>query len=151
MPRIHVKALLLGALTDVGGSLVVGGFMGLAIGIVIGLGGGLTAIDQLEELSSSWWMLVSGFLVGLAFSLLGGFVAGRLARELEVLHGGLSGLLSALVGLLFPSSTLPTWFLVLCFVAAPLAGMLGGRLARRRDLGALPSPSGAAIAGRPES
>lgn len=129
MRRIRIKAVVLGVLVDVGGSLISGVGLGIVLAILLlARGGGDPA--ALERLESAWWMLATGFFMGIAFTILGGFVAGRVAGEREVLHGAVTGGVSALLAIPL-SLTMPLWYALLCFVAVPFAAMLGARLARR--------------------
>lgn len=130
MSGIRVKAIVLGVLVDIGGSLISGVGLGIVLAILLLARGG-PDLTRLEELESAWWMLATGYCLGIAFTLLGGFVAGRVAGEREVLHGALTGGVSALLGIPL-SLTAPLWYGVLCFVSVPPAAMLGARLARRR-------------------
>jgi putative membrane protein (TIGR04086 family) len=81
-------------------------------------------------------LLVLG-LLGTLCTVLGGYVAGRMAKDLEVKHGALVGAGSLILGAVEqvlvgePSSFAP-WYLVLGYAVAIPAGMLGGYLARRR-------------------
>ena len=80
--------------------------------------------------------LLFGFAIGTLCIVLGGFVAGRLAKAFEVKHGAAVGVGSLIVSTLehamaesdFP---LPEWFVLISYLAAIPAGALGGYLAER--------------------
>jgi hypothetical protein len=129
MENFSLKAVLLGVLTDIGGSVVFGGLVGLAAGIVLAISG--ASIDDVESLELSLWILVPTFVIGLAFTMLGGFVAGRVAKRRQTFHGGVTGLVSALIGLTFAASW-PVAFAVLSFVCIPPVAAFGGHLSQRR-------------------
>ena len=81
-----------------------------------------------------------GALVGIACTALGGFVAGRVAKQDEILHAGFVGLLSlslgALVELLSRSaggSGVPVWYQVFSYLAVVPAALAGGFLSSRRQ------------------
>lgn len=130
MGGIRIKAVILGALVDVGGTLIAGTAFGVAVGILMVVRDGAGA-TRLAELQTQPWMLASGFFLGVAFSLLGGFVAGKVAQERQTLHGAITGLVTATAGVLLGLS-LPPWYLVLGFLATPAAAALGGRFAAAR-------------------
>jgi len=73
-------------------------------------------------------------IAGLAFVLIGGYVAGRMARVRAARHGLFVGaaalVLSILIELVSPSYA-PVWFNVASFLSVAPAGWLGGHLARR--------------------
>lgn len=124
--RLSIKALALGVLTDIGGSLLYGGVLGVVFGIYF-------AMHDLPENEitirlQGLGFLIPSLLIGLAFVALGGYVAGRIAKAHEVLHGGLVGGLSLLMGLFFWSST-PLWYGIAGVLACVPCGMLGGRFA----------------------
>jgi len=59
-------------------------------------------------------------------SILGGFVAGRVSKKFEFLHGGIVGFIGILFGVLF-WTTLPLWYIIVSLVGVVRLGMLGGR------------------------
>ena len=81
-------------------------------------------------------------------SVLGGFVAGRLAKALEIKHGAAVGVGSMIVSTLEQalaenSTPLPEWFVLISYLAAIPAGALGGYLAERwREFGVSDRPPG---------
>ncbi len=83
-------------------------------------------------------LLFSGqFLIGVAGSALGGYVAARIAKHDELLNGVLSSFLCTAIGaysMLGAKSHVPMWAQLLSFVTAPVFALLGGylRLAHKR-------------------
>jgi hypothetical protein len=127
--RINIKAVALGVLTDIGGSLIAI----LALGVIAG---GILAAqgvpeDELDVRLQGPVYLVSSLIVGLGLTVLGGFVAGRVSKKSEVMHGGLVGGVCFVLGLvLWPFlPPLPLWYYVPCYLGTVPSGMLGGRLA----------------------
>jgi hypothetical protein len=57
-----------------------------------------------------------------------GFVAGRVSKKFEVLHGGIVGFIGILFGILF-WTTLPLWYIIVSLVGVVPLGMIGGRIA----------------------
>jgi hypothetical protein len=74
-------------------------------------------------------------LVGLACSVLGGYVAAWLAKHDELLNGALSSFLCILLAVYAIASgkdTNAAWVRILLFVASPAFALLGGDLTRRQ-------------------
>ena len=69
--EISIKALVLGVLTDIGCSLIVG-------------------------FALSPMVLVPSMIIGFGFTILGGFVAGRVSKKSEVIHGGIVGFIAVI-------------------------------------------------------
>jgi len=124
--RLSIKALALGALTDLGGSLLYGGILGVAFGIYFGMQN-LPENEIIIRLQGLGFLIPS-LLIGLGFNALGGYVAGRIAKAHQVLHGGLVSGLSLLIAPFFWSST-PLWYGIAGVLACIPCGMLGGRFA----------------------
>ncbi len=122
---ISIKALALGALTDIGGSLIFGFALGLIV-IVVWLAQGIP-LNQLAGREKDPILVVPVLIAGWGFTLLGGFVAGRVAKKSEVMHGGLVGLIAVLTGICFWGST-PLWYGIVSLLGVIPFGMAGGRL-----------------------
>jgi len=75
--------------------------------------------------------LMPSVLLGLGFTALGGFVAGRLSGRLETIHGCLVGSVCLVLGiLLWPlSASVPAWYTVVSLLGSVPLGLLGGYLA----------------------
>jgi hypothetical protein len=123
---INIKALVLGVLTDVGGSLIVGSALAVIISIILVAQG--VPENKLDAHLQGPIILVLSLIIGFGFTILGGFVAGRVSRKSEMMHGGIVGFIGLFFGLLFWAS-LPLWYNVLSLLAVVPLGMLGGRLA----------------------
>jgi hypothetical protein len=127
--QISFKAVTLGVLTDVLGSLTVM----TTVGLIVGLALGAQDVPQVElELQMQRpGFLVPSLLLGLGFTTLGGFVAGRVSGRFEMIHGGLVGSVCLIVGiLLWPvSASVPAWYMVVSLLGSVPLGLLGGYLA----------------------
>lgn len=84
--------------------------------------------NQIEAYLHGPIVLILGMVIGFAFTILGGFVAGRVSKKFEVLHGGIVGFIGILFGVLF-WTTLPLWYIIVSLVGVVPLGMLGGRIA----------------------
>jgi hypothetical protein len=128
-------ALLAGIATDILGSLICGIAIGMVLGILLLIQGVPPA--ELVERMESPSVLVLGGIVGYGFSMLGGYVAARLARRSELLHGGLNAALATLIGWTIPlANPIPVWIRVLMSLLTIPVGIFGGWIAlaeRRRS------------------
>ena len=95
-----------------------------------------TVEKAFQQMISSPEGLITLFLIGVLGTVLGGYVAGRLARSEEVKHGALVGAVSLAVGLIQSSSgarsPVPEWYELLGYALTIPAGALGGSLAEGR-------------------
>jgi hypothetical protein len=107
MKRLNVRAVLFGVLADVLGSTACGALIAST---------GQVSPPRIEEL-----------ILGLAFTFLGGYAAGRIAAQSKILNGGLVGAVSALltIPLLF-SSSLPVWFMATSIAGSIPVAAAGG-------------------------
>lgn len=126
-----VKAILVGLVVDIVGSVVGGTILVIAWGIVLGAGGatGEEVTRFFRESSTFQWVSLS---TGLAFTALGAYVAARIANRSEyriALMLGLCSLASSELMLRFLSSgDYPEWArLVGNLLVLPVA-FLGGHL-----------------------
>lgn len=133
MGRVNFKALLFGLATDIGGT-----FAASLIILPVFAGDRFAPDMSAEELEAAMQTLAqdSGFLltsliVGLAFSALGGYVAGRVAKQEIYLNAGLIGVIDVLIAVLFGGGG-PIWFNVAGFLLVIPAALYGGYLADRQ-------------------
>ena len=147
---IRVKAVLLGVLTDIGGSVVVGIVIGVVIGVVLAARG--VPANEIAARLHGVAVLIPSLVLGFGFTALGGYVAGRVAKQSEVLHGGIVGAIGIPFGLLFAAS-LPLWYSIVSIVGVVPFGMLGGLFARqkRKPEQEMSNPASQPIAGKPGS
>jgi peroxiredoxin len=130
LKEIRVKALLLGVLADFGGGVVTGILMGIFGGIIFfskSISG-----DGLDASSFGNVFRIPSLVFGWGFTILGGYVAGRVANQSEVLHGGLVGAINIPLGLLFAFAC-PLWLNVIFFALIIPCGMAGGLIAKNRS------------------
>lgn len=132
MGRVSIKGVLLGILTDIGGSIAAGMIL-----LPLFAGGNVSEqmspedIDEvIKQITQNGWFLITNFIVGLSCSALGGYVAARVAKQEIYLNAGLVGLFGVLVGSLNLSSEYPIWFNVGGLLLVIPAALLGAQLAR---------------------
>lgn len=126
--NIKVKAILLGVLTDVAGSTVTGIVIGIGLGIALAAQHVPTNEIAIRLHGAS--VLISSLILGFGFTVLGGYVAGRVAKQSEILHGGIVGA----IGILFSLFTIsyPLWYNIVAIIGIVPFGIIGGLLARKR-------------------
>jgi hypothetical protein len=95
---------------------------------------GLSEDEVMSRMKSTNGLLL-GLIVGMSFTVLGGYFAGRMAGRSEVLHGALVAIVGMVIALIFREKGDPLWFDIAGFVAMLPAGMAGGYLAQRRRTG----------------
>jgi hypothetical protein len=138
MPRtVNLKAVAVGFLVDLVGGTVAGTAAGLIFSSVLRARG--VPADQVKLYYEAIAFKVCGFAFSLSFSVLGGFVAARIAKRRELVHAGATGLVRIAVSLLLglaisgDATRLPIWHWVLIYVKVLPAAVLGGHLARLKS------------------
>jgi hypothetical protein len=97
---------------------------------------GLSQEEVVARMKSMSGLLLT-LIIGLGSTCLGGYVAGRMSRLSEVMHGALVAGAGVVLALLFRESGLPTWYDIIGFAGMLPAGIGGGYLAQlRRRTGA---------------
>jgi len=131
-----VSAVVLGLALTIGGSLLVGGCIGIVLAAAA-FGAG-TPPDRMQaailELAMSTPLLLGFLAVGGLFSGLGGYVAARVGAAAPLTHALVLGLASIGLGLLFAErGSEPLWFVVLNYSLTLPAALAGGALVARRS------------------
>jgi hypothetical protein len=111
---ISILAVVLGVLTDIGSTVIVGIVIGVVVAIVL-LSQGVPPDRLAEYLEGPVYRLAS-LVPGLGCTVLGGFVAGRVAKRSELLHGAIVGSIVVLLGAPFWPS-LPIGYSILSYLA----------------------------------
>ena len=92
-----------------------------------------TALTQ--AIRSNVPLYIGQLLVGLTCSVLGGYVAGWLAKRDELLNGTLSSFLCVALGIFSMASGKDSnalWVQILMLLASPVLALIGGDLMRRQ-------------------
>ncbi len=141
MRRVSVKAVLIGAVVDI----VATNMLSIPLMFYVVASRHLAALPKeqvskafLEAMQSDPSLMVMQFLVGGGCSVLGGYIAARIAKRHELLNAALSSFLCVGIGLyalMFTSLTTPIWKVLLDFVLGPGLAAFGGylRLSTRQD------------------
>jgi hypothetical protein len=102
-PGSAFKAVAMGLLVDIGGSLIGTIIIAVLYGIALAAAG-VKREDiaaAMQPTATDSWFFYASTLLGLGFSVLGGYVCARIARRSEVKLGAILAALSASAGLAF--------------------------------------------------
>lgn len=136
------KAIGLGLLVDIGGTMVLGTVFAILAGVVMASQG--YSAEEAEATFSGpvldSWVSALAMLIGLGCSVAGGYVCARIVRQQELKFAAIQGVLANVLGLLLaagPDAADDRPFLLLAvgFVAV-MAGAVGGQLRNRGQQGA---------------
>jgi NO-binding membrane sensor protein with MHYT domain len=142
MAKISIKGVLVGGITDVGTTLI----LGMPFAVYVGLRVAASHIPSEQTQSSVQAIMhrpeifLPQLLIGCACSVLGGYVAARIAGHDEALNGCLSSFLCFGLGICLlaaHASSEPVWEQILMMIESPVLGVLGGYLClkqRRRAM-----------------
>jgi hypothetical protein len=142
--KVSPKGVLIGGVVDVLSSSLMG--VPLAIYALSKVDLAHTPKDQLGPAIAAAshaipWLYGTQLLLGLACSVLGGYVAAWLAKHDEPLNGTISSWLCVIIGIYSIASGKDShahWMQVLILFSAPVCGFLGGYLRlRQRSVRAL--------------
>jgi hypothetical protein len=140
MSRISIKGVLIGGVVDIVSSFVLG--FPFAIYAIIKLHvshmqSDRAATSVTAAIHGNLPLYIGQLLVGLACSVLGGYVAAWLAKHDELLNGALSSFLCVALGIYTMVSGKDSnalWVQVLLLVASPTFALVGGEMMRRQRL-----------------
>ena len=136
-PGSAFKAIALGLAADIGGTLLATVILALIYGVVLAAAGvnreDIAAAMQASA-TDSWFFYLTA-LVGLGFSVLGGYVCARIARRSELKLGAILAALSALVGILLSGDDPQQLGTFLSLTLLGIGAVLvGARLGKARNL-----------------
>jgi hypothetical protein len=141
MTRVSAKAVFIGAVVDIVLSMCLGGLVVLVWSFVA-TSSGEPLTTSAPELGTNTSLLLIFLVIGLSALLLGGFVAGKIAKRDHVLHGFLVGTISLAAGLLIGGSANPAWFTTTVVALNIPTAIFGALLAK--------SKTANPVAGRPQ-
>ena len=126
--RLRFKAILWGVLVDTIGTLIV------AMALVLALAASGIPEAEITARMHGFSGLMLMLILGLGFTLIGGYVAGRTAGRFEILHGAIVAGIGLILGLFFREPGLPLWYEMVSFAAMIPLGMAGGYIAREGNV-----------------
>ncbi len=133
---IQIRPIITGVVTDYIATYLFGfAYLAFYFGKEVFENGELSEEALREFLSSPESLLILG-VIGTLCTVLGGFVAGRLAKSAEIKHGAFVGGLSLILSTLEQTLSgqdlpIPEWYQFLAYLVAIPAGALGGYIAQR--------------------
>lgn len=132
--RFSVLAVIVGAVVQFMTSLVGGFFLGIYLGFLLAKQG--VPADQFQQRLIESPMFIKGALaITFLTSLLGGYISGRMGKDMPVLHGIVMGIVLVVVSCFFVALGAPTEIspLNLLLLFMPVGGgLLGGLVAASR-------------------
>jgi hypothetical protein len=138
MKSVSIKGVLIGGIVDVASSFLLG--LPFAIYVIIKVRRAHTPVDQIgaavkAATFGSAPIYLAQLAVGMGCSVLGGYVAARLAKRHELLNGTLASILCVLLGIYAATSGKdphPMLVQVLLVVISPALSLFGGYLRLRQ-------------------
>jgi hypothetical protein len=136
--KLKIKAIVIGSVIDIVGSLVFGAIFSIVMGVLHAMNG--KDISSFErDFYSNVPAMTFGLIIGLLFTVLGGYCSARIAKENEKINAASVGVVGFITCLPFIGS-LPLWYnaasLILVIPAAYLGGMIA--LFRKNKIVATP-------------
>ena len=135
MSGIRVKAVVIGFLIDFGGGLIAGSVFFVVYGVLL-VAQGVPQADIQARIMADKSHFVVTMIMGFAFTAAGSYIAARIARTREIMHGGIVGLVGVAIGFVFvwtsDTSRWPSWYIPVSFGLTLPVALLSGYLAQRR-------------------
>jgi len=123
---IKLKAVIVGAIVDNTATFFIMNLLAAALRAT-----GINEDEVMSRMKSTSGMLL-GLILGPGCTVLGAYVAGRIAKQAERLQGAVVAVAGMLVALIFRESGTPLWFDIAGFALMLPAGLFGGALAEAR-------------------
>ena len=133
---IRPKAVLIGLLVDIGGSLLVGFLLGVVV-VAIAAATHQMSPAQLAHLAANVPLKIVGLIGTLLATFVGGYVAARIGRPHAVPNALAVGVISLLLGILLwlrePVGVTPLWKAISGLLLTIPAALGGGLAASKRS------------------
>jgi hypothetical protein len=133
MPSISIRAVILATLAVLGIDILSGMMLTQLFG-----GPGFGSNLSKEEIRHAYQVLMQdvryltlGLILGTASTVLGGYLAARLARSMPYYNALAFGVLGMLIGVI-GTADVPTWLMVVGLGLSLPAALLGGHIAKLR-------------------
>lgn len=128
LKNLNIKAILIGWVVDVVGTLIAILVIGLIAGIIF-TAQGLAEEEIVDQFNKSPSIQLVSLLIGFLITAFAGYMTAFIAKREEIKHALVFGLLSLLTGVLmifvFPQP-IPAWSLILGIVIIVPAALIGG-------------------------
>lgn len=127
LKRLSFLSIIIGIIVDMVGTMIAS-----SIFAVIYVMANHIDISNIKVLYTSNLFVSLNMIIGAIFSIFGGFVAARIAKQSKLIHSVIIGTTCELTGLfsiLSGNSVLPSWYHVLAFIITIPLTLCGGLLA----------------------
>jgi hypothetical protein len=130
-----IKAVLLGLAVDIGGTILMSLLLGIGYGIFLAATGTPPAeIASAAKMDNPASLLsITGTVMGLIFSVLGGYVCARIAKHAEYRLAAIMAVLSSLLGFVMAGSRHSFQLTALLVIASFAATMIGARIGYQKN------------------
>ena len=130
--NLNIRAIGIGVLVDIGGSMVAAVIFAIIYSIFLAQQG--YSPDEIESMmtTSSLVYFVS-LILGLACTVLGGFVCARIAKREEVKHSAIVGAVGVVLALLSTGGPEPIWYLIIGVILTVPLAVVGGYIAHTKN------------------
>jgi nitrate/nitrite transporter NarK len=129
LKRINILSIIVGIIVDMVGTMIAS-----SIFTAIYVLSNHIDIQNIKELYTNNLYISLSMIIGAIFSILGGFVAARIAKQNKLMNSAIIGIACEIVGIytIFNGkSFLPTWYHVMAFIITIPLTLIGGALAIR--------------------
>ena len=123
---VSFKAVIAGALVDNLGTMFSMSLLIMALAAT-----GLQESEVMARMKSTSGLLL-GLIIGLGWTMLGGYTAARMAKKDELVYGASVAVVGIVIAVIFRDGSDPVWFDVAGFAAMLPVGILGGWFAEQR-------------------
>ncbi len=137
--KISVLGIFVGGIVDVLGTSIVGALVLIPLAMSMHSVQAANSGELTKLIATDPLLFSASFLIGSAFSILGGVVAATMAKANFVVNGALSAWLCVLTGvlsLMSGAAQIPVLLEVADFAMSPALGALGGYIVSRRKISA---------------
>ena len=132
MRSISIKGVVLGSLLVIALDLIFGVVMMFSMAQPV-LQTGMTRADAslaLADIAKGSQFLIGSVIFGTLTTVVGGYVAARIAKRLPYLNSAATGVVGLIFTALYASSEYPMWFNIVGLLVVIPASLLGGHLAK---------------------
>lgn len=126
--KTNLKAVCLGVMVDIAGTIVAMFCINIIIGIVMA-SRGIDEKQAITILGQSFGYILLAFVVGMAFVALGGYTAARISKFHKVYNAFLVGVVSTLIsiaGIINNPQAVPPWYIAAAVLLSIPFAYLGG-------------------------
>lgn len=127
--KFHFIGVLIGLCIDNLGTLLTSGLMGSLF-----FADSKLSDSELQKLYNNVGLMLLLLVIGLLWTLLGSYMAARIARRAELFNAAIIGVIGAGIGFdsMLTDHSVPLWYDLLGFIAIVPVSLLGGYMAIKK-------------------